>query len=116
PNDLLIRQQPPSPQSFGLSPATTRLQLWTEFLSPPAPTVSPAGGSDVILDFGDMKLGPGKAFFMGNPTNIFPVTKEWVTNQGRVFLIEEVPFSAVSNQLQSLSAPSGNTNGLGQIK
>lgn len=35
--DIIIREQMPSPTAYGLSPSTTWLQIWTEFLDSPVP-------------------------------------------------------------------------------
>jgi hypothetical protein len=35
--DIILLEQPPTPESFGLNPATTRLQVLTEFFNPPQP-------------------------------------------------------------------------------
>ena len=37
--DIILREQPPTPESFGLDPETTRLQVLTEFFNPPQPEV-----------------------------------------------------------------------------
>ena len=107
--DVVFRQQLPNPSAFGMSSNTTRLQVWTEFLDPPTPSVKQlARGADVQLDFGTMKMGRGKAFVIGNESNSVPVNKQWVTIQGRTFLVEQVPFSAVAAKLQNLPAPGNN--------
>src|ERR1051325_3066582 len=36
--DVILHQPPPSPADYGLDPATSRLEVWSEFLAPPAPT------------------------------------------------------------------------------
>ena len=38
--DVLLHQAPPSPAIFGLDPATTRLEVYTEFTDPPQPAKS----------------------------------------------------------------------------
>src|SRR5262249_43905199 len=37
--DIVLHQSPPPPSDYGLNPATTRLEVWSEFLSPPVPTI-----------------------------------------------------------------------------
>jgi hypothetical protein len=116
--DIVLREQPPSPESFGLNSGTTRLQVWTEFLDPPTPRISQAQeGGDQDLDFGNMQMvGPGKAFFIGEENNPVPVRKTWVTVTNRVMLLEEIEFSAVAARLQTLPPASGNgTNGVGGL-
>jgi hypothetical protein len=108
--DIVLRQQPLSPTAYGLNPATTRLQVITEFFNPPAPVVTTVtNGSipdDRILNFGDMQMGPGRAFlFQTNATpgpSGYPVAKRWTNIDNRTFLIEEIPYPMISNSLSSL--------------
>src|SRR5580692_10503615 len=37
--DIILREQPPTPESLGLNADTARLQIFTEFFSPPQPTL-----------------------------------------------------------------------------
>jgi hypothetical protein len=106
--DLVIRQQLPDPSVFGLFAPSVQIQLWTEFFKPPAPAVTRRNGNE-NLDFGSMKMGPGKAFVIGSTANATPVQKQWITNGGRVFLIESVPFTNISAKLRNLPAPGGST-------
>ena len=110
----MLEQQPPLPEAYGLSSASTVLQVWTEFVSPPSPAVSqssiPSGtGStlpDEFLDFGLMKIGPGKAFMIGqNPLSGIPVSKQWVTLEGRSFLVEQLTVAGIAPQLDQLPVP-----------
>ncbi|HXD00550.1 MAG TPA: Ig-like domain-containing protein [Verrucomicrobiae bacterium] len=115
--DIVVQQQLPAPDSFGLNPDTTWLQVWTEFTDPPTPAIEPIlDGADERLDFGIMKMERGKAFVMGSESNSVPVNKAWTTVEGRTFLVEQVQFDDVATQLQSLPAYSGGgggTNGTG---
>ena len=110
--DVILHEQPPTPESFGLNADTARLQIMTEFFSSLMPTVqsnqlpSQAGVAltDQALNFGTMQMTPGRAFRMGqnaDPVNAL-VAKHWVTVQGRHFLIEEVPVDAIVAGLASL--------------
>jgi len=113
--NIVLRSQPPSPAEYGISNAM--LQVWTEFVNPPAPSIcSPVDGSvdqDNQLDFGAMKIGPGKAFLIGGQTDQFiRVQKRWVSIQGRTFLVEEVPVNPITTQLQALP-PSSSASGNG---
>jgi hypothetical protein len=109
--NVILREQLPSAADYGLNPATTWLEVLTQFFSPPAPlitTVETNGLSDdVQLDFGDMGIGRGAAFLTpdpGSPARV-NVSKRWEqTDDGSVFLIEEVPYIALTNLLQSLPA------------
>jgi hypothetical protein len=108
--DLLIRQQLADPSQFNLDPATTRFQLWTEFFDSPIPTITQATNGDQRIDFGIMKMAPGRAFMVGSPSNSILVRKQWVTVNGRTFLVEDVPFSAIAAKLQTLPASAGGTS------
>ena len=116
--DVILRQNPASPASYGLDPQTTRLEVWTEFLNPPVPQRSsrvikpaaiPAGGGletdlvDEQIDFGSMMMVSGNALAVGAATNtVAPVVKRWLESGGRTFLIEAVEYPAISNALAAL--------------
>ena len=110
--DIILRAQPPTPESLGLNPQTARLQILTEFFNPPRPnvrtaTVSTKAGKLINqqLDFGVMKIRPGKAFLLGTNSPSARVNKQWLNAEGRQFLVEEVPVLAVTNELLQLPAP-----------
>lgn len=123
--DIILREAPPSPETFGLSPATTRLEVWSEFPQTPAgvATFRPASGStrreemaeaeqplmDETVDFGSLQLGTGRAFAVENADEpIAIVAKQWVrTEEGRSFLVETVAVSELKSSLNSLPASSG---------
>jgi hypothetical protein len=78
--DVILREKLPSPDQFGLNPATTRLELWTRLFDSPNPrkdlapgrALDGAGASDFVLDFGSMQIGPGKAHPVGRDgTDVF---------------------------------------------
>ncbi len=112
--DIILREQPLTPESYGLNPATARLQVLTEFFNPPPPAVSTtvlpeqAGIilTDENLDFGAMKMMPGRAFLLGSDAHEggASVSKSWVMLEGRQFLVEEVPVEALANELAQLPA------------
>ena len=109
--DIILKQRPPTPEEYGLDPATSVLQLITEFFGPPEPgitAVTTNGLSDMQeLSFGDMKMGVGHAFLFQSDARIVgggPVAKSWTNISGRTFLIEEVPYKSISNLLGSLHA------------
>ena len=77
--DIIIVQAPPSPEEWQQNPATTRLEVWTEFVAAPAPTAKDvplkveedpilrAGLQepdliDQVLTFGSMMMPTGAAF------------------------------------------------------
>src|SRR6266849_1384358 len=114
--DLILREQPPSPEQFGLNPGTTSIQVWTEFFRPPAPQVSTravyqepdplARQAMVVPDLLDEDLGfeaseirQGIAFTIGDDgkdpmqsDGRVPVCKQWASVAARDFLIESVPY------------------------
>jgi hypothetical protein len=110
--DILIHSQIPAPQEFGLSEASTVLQVLTEFYDSPAPAQSASRAelsdgteqTDWDLDFGSAQLGRGKAFSFGKDAlpGEAPVTKEWTKMDGRDILVEQVPVKALRSRLQGL--------------
>ena len=114
--DVVLRQQPPRPEEFGLNAETARLQLLTEFFETPEP-VQEAGAvsktdrlSDTTLMFGGVEMGPGNAFAVEQtppgentkPSEAVPVYKSWNHLEGRTFLVEEVLFKRIEAQLRKL--------------
>ncbi len=96
--DIVIRQQPLPPSAYGLNPASTRLQVLTEFYNAPAPvktTVTNNGlADDRNLNFGDMQMGVGGAFFFqsnGATNAAGSVAKHWTNLDGNTYLIEDIP-------------------------
>jgi len=114
--DVLIEGQLPTPETYGLNPATTRLQVLTEFFDTNSPVqatgrVNPQNGlSDTILTFGTMKMVQGRAFSIGDTNQIqfqiggTPTYKSWLHLNGRTFLMEEVTYQGVAPQLKQLPA------------
>ena len=117
--DLVFREQPPTPEDFGLSSQGSRLELWTEFFDPPEPvkTMRTANQqdrmADTALQFGKMKMIRGKAFIIEQPDSNaqhhrqkeIPVYKTWTHIDGRAFLVEEVPVAKIATQMQTLPTP-----------
>lgn len=110
--NIVLREKLPDPAFFGLDPKTTKLQALTEFFHAPQPArpVARKGKEKLAnqtLGFGTMKMVRGKAFFSekGARKGEVQVDKEWQQLDGRDFLIEEVPFKGITNQLSSLPAP-----------
>jgi RHS repeat-associated protein len=121
--DVILLTAPPSPAFFGLNPATTRLEVWTEFIELPEGTMTPVilkqendpvarqqmVEPDLIdhrLDFGVMKFEQGQAFPLsdGGPFSeaALPTGKSMERIDGRVFLIEKVDHEDIHAQLQQL--------------
>jgi hypothetical protein len=118
--DVILRTQPPTPESLGLSGDTARLQIMTEFFSAPQPAITTtalptqAGVSleDESLDFGTMQMVPGRAFLMNQNAQDAGamVSKHWVIVNGRQVLIEEVPVDAILEGLAALPMTAMNSN------
>lgn len=111
---VVLRERPPLPENYGLSSASTVLQVLTEFVASPQPNVrqnevpSIAGGtlSDQNLDFGVMSIGPGQAFATGeDPLAGIPVAKQWAVLDGRTVLAESIRVADAAGQLDQLPLP-----------
>ena len=121
--DIVLREQPPTPESFGLDPDTARLQVLTEFFNPPQPTIQsttipPQAGvalTDQSLGFGQMQMVLGKAFTLGTDLPPVSVAKSWQLLDGRQFLVEEVPVNAVIEGLAALPLPATQTSSANTI-
>ena len=122
--DVVLLTAPPPPEAFGLSPATSRLEVWTEFDDPVEPAVrgiaqggnAASEGDDVELDFGSMRIGTGRFFWLGGETETLGLmVKEWVQEQdGRRFLVEAVAYGNVSESLKQLPATEGGADASGR--
>jgi hypothetical protein len=116
--DIVLRQQPPAPATFGLDPTKTRLQVLTEFFNTADPVQTSsevnqqAGLSDTTLAFGQMQMVRGKAFSMGNTSRNRDamVYKSWQHIAGRTFLVEELPVRTIATQLEQLPVPANAVN------
>ena len=123
--NLVIKQSPPPPGSFGLSSSTTTLQLWTAMDSVPVPQeVRPvpldSGLEDHILIFQSAWFPVGAAFAFGDTSlppagqaaavrplrpsepGTVPTAKSLVNISGQQVLIEEVRFSDLAAALSQL--------------
>jgi len=113
--NIVLEEQPPLPESFGLNSQTSRLQAITEFFNSPSPVVVkskalPAQAGMVLtnetLTFGTMRMPPGRAFLLGTAGKYAGagVAKQWLNVEGRQLLVEEVPVEAVAAGLLQLPA------------
>ena len=110
--DLVFREQPPTPDAYGLTGTNSTLQLITEFFNTADPqqiralSNSRFGLQDNTLKFGAMTMGCGKVFVIGSQTTRdkgqTPVYKRWLHLQGRTFLIEEVPLVRLAADFDTL--------------
>jgi hypothetical protein len=122
--DLVFREQPTDPESFGLRSEESRIQLLTEFFdapepeqiaTPTLPNTRPALQTsseelpDVSLKFGAMTMVRGRAFAIDEgeargkpPTAAIPVSKTWTKIDLRTVLVESVPLTRMNSQLRNL--------------
>src|SRR6266542_708607 len=129
--DVILHQKPPPPSDYGLNTATTRLEVWSEFLAPPVPTIKEQvlrqetdplvrqamvmpDLVDQTVNFGSMQIGSGQAFSLDGPDgSTVAVAKSWVRLNGQQFLIEAVEFPRITPFLQALqqaAAPARQQN------
>ncbi len=108
--DVILREQPPTPESLGLNSQSTEIEVLTEFLNPPAATISEHYSRnnslpDQEVSWGAMRLGRGKVFDLGGPSNRHSkvqVRRQYETVNGRTILIEGVPLPDIQTKLQNL--------------
>jgi hypothetical protein len=116
--DIILRDAPPPPETYGLSSKTSRLEVWTEFDEPlepvvrdeeSDPTASAQPRKDVELDFGSMRIGTGRYFRWGSEDeSLGLMVKEWIQEEkGRRFLVEAVEYGPIAESLKGLPPPSG---------
>jgi len=121
-----------NPTNWGFAESSTNsleIQIFTEFYAPPKPLIltnvlyaeqdpvqrAAMASPDLIdytLDFGDYVFGPGRAYTSTTNTGAtggVPTAKDFVTSEGRTFLVESVPYLWLAGQLQSLPAVAINT-------
>ena len=120
--DIVLREQPPSPADYGLSPNAV-LEVLTEFFDPPTPaeeTRAPAAASQLVatnrlavgaatpapvgdrLTFGSLSVGEGRAFLLEGTDPGVPIVRTWQRLEGRQFLIESVPLPLIRAALEQL--------------
>ena len=113
--DVILEEQPPSPESLGLNPDTTEIEVLTEFFAPPDATVvehtmPDSGLPDQDISWGAMRIGHGKAFDLAvppNPRSQVCVRRQYVNVQGRQILVEGVPLKKILPQLSNLPLHAG---------
>lgn len=122
---VVLHEPPPPPGDFNMDPATTRLEVISEFLDAPQPRkasralrretdsrrrarMASPDLVDETLDFGAMFMGQGQAFLpsgdgmrMQSATAI-PMAKRWETIDGRNILFEAVEYRSLSPLLTTL--------------
>ncbi len=124
--DVILREPPPPPESFGLVSAATRLEVITEFIGAPEPVkrvrplrtlddpnlraaMADPDWLDEDLDFGTVSLAPGRAFAIADrppvpdPPSIM-VSRKWDKIDNRSILFESVDYEDVRSDLDRLDA------------
>jgi hypothetical protein len=121
--NIALDSSPLAPASYGLSDESSILQIYTEFFTAPQPVMTAVTNGavvdDQLLDFGDMKMGIGQALCLNGttaPVTAGIVTKQWVQTNNRTFLIESIPYTAISNELQQLPQASTLKPGRGAVR
>lgn len=106
--DVILREQPPAPELFGMNPDTTELEVFTEFINPPKANVRSDSqqSEDQTVSWGVVSLGRGKAFNVGGQDQV-GVSKRYVTIQGRHFLLEKVSMKRIGKDLSKLPEQAG---------
>jgi hypothetical protein len=123
--DVVFSASPPDPTTFGMNPTSTLVQVVTEFLAPPQPSVDvryftntmcSANGTSIAvednkIEFESVAFGFGQSFArcFDRADRLSPtvVQKWWRNIGGRAVLIESVPYVAISAMAKSagLGAP-----------
>ncbi|HEY4414521.1 MAG TPA: hypothetical protein VGO57_02425, partial [Verrucomicrobiae bacterium] len=116
--DVILREQPPEPEAYGMNPETTELEVMTEFIDPPAAKVSDVDSheqgmeSDEEINWGATRLGRGKAFNLGGQGSPATVSKRYINLNGRHFLLEKVMLKDIESSLSKLPEQSSNQHPL----
>ncbi|HEV2693372.1 MAG TPA: LamG-like jellyroll fold domain-containing protein, partial [Verrucomicrobiae bacterium] len=111
--DVILRSQPPAPESVGMDPDTTELDIVTEFVDSPRERLlerklrSPRtrqASMDQSIDWGTARIVRGQAFELGQDAlfNGTQTHKEYLNLQGRRVLLEKVPVPDIQAGLSKL--------------
>jgi hypothetical protein len=121
--DVIIRSSLPDPSKWGLQPATTLLEVVTEFSSCPSPSVrerlitvgetqslQQAHVADHAIAFSTIAMGLGRAFARHQPVGIDSIVlKHWSSQGDSLTLVESVLFELYSKlEANALSQSSVN--------
>lgn len=132
--DIVLREQPPGPEDYGLDPIHTHLQVITEFFPEKDPQISQQivkheadpikrlemmepDVTDDVIAFGSMRIGRGLAFGtwenegQNKSKRGLPVIKAWQNIDGRSVLFESVQHVDLKPLLERLPAaePAGES-------
>ena len=114
--NVILREQLPAPEAYGMNSATTELGVFTEFISPPAASVADlvpnAPETDQAISWGATTLGRGKAFNLNGDDAPAMVFKRYSTVNGRYFLLEKVRLRDIQQGLARLPEQASNARRL----
>ena len=116
--DVILREQPPAPEFYGLNSESTELEVFTEFINPPTASVTDGEAyesglePDQKISWGATSLDRGKAFSLEDNGSAVSVAKRYVTIQGRHFLLEKVRVKDIKQSLSKLPEQASNAHKL----
>lgn len=127
--DVLLREKLSNDQlvKLGFDPESVSIQVWTEFFDTPSPSVTPIPlrsetnaplsmqsaapeQADEFLDFGESKMGEGRAFVEGPDGASARIHKQWRAIDDRRFLIENASYRELLPLLESLPVKTAALN------
>jgi len=112
--DVILREQPPTPEAYGMNPDTAELEVFTEFINPPTANImdletdNQESDIDQAIGWGATSLGKGRAFSIGGEDVPATVTKRYAIVNGRHFLLEKVKLQNIQQSLSTLPQQSSN--------
>jgi hypothetical protein len=102
--DVILYADPGSPADYGLDPATTQLEMGSEVWEAPTPRRIGQrladGLEDEQLEFQTMSMGRGVAYVLGQAMESVEVGKTWANLEGRVFIVESIPYGRLRGLLE----------------
>jgi hypothetical protein len=122
--DCILDESPPPPETYGIDPATAKLECWTLVVNRATPTQKISRtlekskgnfGTDDFIDFGSMQIPMGKAFNVGSGSETL-VLKEWVDIDTQTYLIESVDLADVKDDLKALPKAEARNLDKGKLK
>jgi hypothetical protein len=119
--EILLKEPLPDPQLWRLSAGSVQVVAISEIVGGPEPVLEPrswqdgsAAVNDETLDFGSMRMVPGRAFRLGAQTqwrSSVPVAKEYrATRDARRLILERIPYSRAQEELRRLPIAGLDTN------
>jgi len=121
--EVLLNEKltPEQLERLGFDARTVRLEVWTEFLAAPSPsvrtvvlqtetntalraTMAEPDTVDQMLGWGTMRMTRGKTFVEGQAGRSAVVFKEWLQSGGRSFLVEAATYASLQPLLDALPA------------